>query len=139
MKTVQIEKESIRNQIVGRDGIPKSPKPYVAEFFIEGNGNDAKVRKNFLKPIKTKYIEDEQRHYTWEAPQDVPIAIGTCKSYNEFTVEEGMYINGVWKEMTFREIGDFLKAEAANAKQAAKDHVELPNSLIADDPFEGNT
>ncbi|MGF6348201.1 hypothetical protein [Variovorax sp. W2I14] len=35
MKTVQIEKESIHNRIIGNDGKERSPKPFVAQFVLK--------------------------------------------------------------------------------------------------------
>lgn len=119
--TITIEKQSLHNCIPKRDGTQKiNTRPFVAEFVL---GKDKKISKNFLKPTFTSYLgekgcseEDDQRAYTWEAPDNVPLAIGSCVSYNEFTTDEGMFIGGDWQPMTFFEIRKHLEAEALNAK-----------------------
>ena len=87
--TITIEKQSLHNCIPKRDGTQKiNTRPFVAEFVL---GKDKKVSKNFLKPTFTSYLgekgcsaELDQRSYTWEVPEDVPLAIGSCVSYDRF-------------------------------------------------------
>ena len=136
--TITIEKQSLHNCIPKRDGTQKiNTRPFVAEFVL---GKDQKVSKNFLKPTFTSYLgekgcseELDQRSYTWEAPDNVPLAIGSCVSYDRFDTEEGMFIGGEWKPMTFAEIKQLLVAEAANDEAAnAEANQAKPGSGLFD-------
>lgn len=127
MKTITIEKESQHNAIVSKSGTKINKRPFVAEFVL----NKKKVEKDYLRPSFTQFLggkdcepEEDQRRYTWEAPQNTPLAIGSCMSYNEFTVDEGMFVDGVWQPMTFAEIVKYLQAEQLNQRQAKQDFPE---------------
>ena len=135
--TITIKKESVYNGIPVKDGEVKTNKrPYVARFVLEGK----KVSKSFLQPSSMKFLgskgcseELDQRAYTWEVPEDVPLAIGSCVSYDRFDTEEGMFIGGEWKPMTFAEIKQLLVAEAANDEAAnAEANQAKPGSGLFD-------
>lgn len=124
MKTLPIEKESLRNRIIGRDGKERiNMRPFVAEFVLKKVGKEIKVQKDYLRPTQTTYLgakgctEDlDQRRYTWEAPQFVPLSIGSCVNYNEFETVDGMFEDGQWRDMTFFEIRKHLSDQAAQDK-----------------------
>ena len=147
MKTVQIEKESIHNRIIGNDGKERSPKPFVAQFVLKKEGKETKVRKDYLRPTTTEYLgdkdgppEDNQRRYTWDAPQHTPLSIGSCVSYNEFETLDGMFIDGQWQEMSFYDIRKHLLEEAArDADKKASKGKKAKEDSIAEDPFEGHS
>lgn len=124
MKTITIEKESLHNAIVNKVGTKVNKRPFVAEFIL----NKKKVERTFLRPTFTQFLggkgcspEEDQRRYTWEAPEDTPLAIGSCVSYNEFNTDEGMFVSGEWQPMTFSEITKHLEREQLNENQAKKD------------------
>lgn len=124
MKTIPIEKESLHNKIMGRDGKERiNMRPFVAEFVLKKVGKETKVQKDYLRPAQMVFLgekgcpEDlDQRRYTWEAPQYVPLSIGTCVSYNEFETVDGMFEDGQWRDMTFYEIRKHLNDQAAHDK-----------------------
>lgn len=142
MKTVQVEKESLHNKIMGRDGKERrNMRPYVAEFVLKKVGKETKVQKDYLRPAQMVYLgekgcseELDQRRYTWEAPQYVPLSIGSCVSFNEFETVDGMFEDGQWRDMTFFEIRKYL------TDQAAQDKATKPKAIRAvahaDSPME---
>lgn len=119
-------------------------RPFVAEFVLKKVGKETKVQKDYLRPAQMVFLgergcpEDrDQRRYTWEAPQYVPLSIGSCVSYNEFETVDGMFEDGQWRDMTFYEIRKHLNDQDAQDK-ALKPTKSKPTSAgaLADSPLE---
>lgn len=130
-----------------KDGKERTFWAYVAEFYLTNAGKDSKLEKKYLKTTTREFLtpkdtppEEARSNLTWDAPQWVPLSIGTCINSTTFEEKLGMYEDGEWKEMTFSEIRKHLAAEAARDENAKKSKGKKPmDDSIAEYPFEGNS
>lgn len=147
MKTIQIEKESFHVRMMCKDGKERPFWPYVAEMRLTGSGKDTKVVKKYLKTTTREFLtpkdtppEEARSNLTWDAPQWVPLSIGTCVNSTTFDEALGMFEDGEWKEMTFSDVRKHLAAEAARDENTKKTKSKKPNEdSIAEDPFGVNS
>lgn len=127
-------------------------RPFVAEFVLKKVGKETKVQKDYLRPTSMQYLgekgcseELDQRRYTWDAPQFVPLSIGSCVSYNEFETKDGMFEDGQWREMTFFEIRKHLTDQAGSKPKSKAPVAAAPvessgeDAGLPTDPFEQGT